>query len=102
MGAQGCLSIVTEYMALGNLHMLLKRGTRPVGWPVRVRMGIDVASGLAFLHAQSTPVLHLDLKSPNLLVDEHFRVKLADFGLAMYKKEDAEVKKKEAFQVSSW
>lgn len=41
---------------------------------------MDVASGLRFLHASN--IIHCDLKAKNVLVDEKFRAKVADFGLA--------------------
>jgi serine/threonine protein kinase len=42
----------------------------------------DVVSGLEFLHSANPPVLHNDLKSANILVDDSFRAKVADFGLS--------------------
>jgi len=41
-----------------------------------------VARGMHYLHSRSPPILHLDLKSPNILVDEKWRVKIADFGMS--------------------
>ena len=43
----------------------------------------DVLSGCAYLHALATPVIHRDLKPPNILYDERFRCKLCDFGTAL-------------------
>eukprot|EP00775_Hariotina_reticulata_P005078 gene5078-5319_t len=37
---------------------------------------------MAYLHTRSPPILHLDLKSPNILVDDRWRVKITDFGLS--------------------
>jgi serine/threonine protein kinase len=45
-------------------------------------VAVGVARGLAYLHTRSPPILHLDLKSPNILLDDRGRVKLADFGLS--------------------
>jgi hypothetical protein len=100
----GNLCIVTEFVPKGNLHNVLtkrKIGEAPtkIEWRTRVQMGIDLAAAVAFLHQQSPPVLHLDIKSPNLLVDKDMRLKLADFGLAREKShEDAAGVDKETFQ----
>lgn len=45
-------------------------------------VAVSVARGMAYLHTRSPPILHLDLKSPNILVDDRWRVKIADFGLS--------------------
>ena len=43
-------------------------------------MALETAKGVYYLHSCNPPVLHRDLKSLNLLLDESGRVKLADFG----------------------
>ncbi|WIA13712.1 hypothetical protein OEZ85_007265 [Tetradesmus obliquus] len=45
-------------------------------------VAVAVARGMAYLHTRTPPILHLDLKSPNILVDERWRVKITDFGLS--------------------
>ena len=52
---------------------------------LRYRMAEDCVLGMAYLHSLSPPVLHRDLKTLNLLVDENWRVKIADFGLSRIK-----------------
>ena len=49
-------------------------------WAWSLQVAADVCHGLEFLHASS--VLHRDLKSPNVLLDEALRAKICDFGLA--------------------
>ena len=77
-------AIVTEYVAAGSLWDALRdpRGDRV--WPVgrRFRVCCGVARGLAYLHAHTPPVLHRDIKSPNVLVDVGDVAKLCDVGLA--------------------
>lgn len=52
-------------------------------WPVIVKVAEGVACGMNYLHRhQPHPILHRDLKSANLLLDECFNVKICDFGLA--------------------
>jgi hypothetical protein len=38
---------------------------------------LDAAKGMLYLHAHAPPIIHRDLKSPNLLVDKHWRVKVS-------------------------
>lgn len=45
---------------------------------------LDAAIGMLYLHSRATPVIHRDLKSPNLLVDENWRVKVTDFNLSRF------------------
>ena len=49
--------------------------------PPPLPQAMDAAKGMLCLHAHSPPILHRDLKSPNLLVDAAWRVKVADFNL---------------------
>ena len=39
-------------------------------------MVLDAAKGMMYLHSSEPPVIHRDLKSPNLLVDKHWRIKV--------------------------
>lgn len=80
------LSILTEYLPRGSLFRLLHR---PAGEVLdqrrRLRMALDVAKGINYLHCLNPPVVHWDLKSPNLLVDKNWTVKVCDFGLSRFK-----------------
>ncbi|KAI7754178.1 hypothetical protein M8C21_012596, partial [Ambrosia artemisiifolia] len=51
----------------------------------RLKMAFDVAKGMNYLHKRNPPIVHRDLKSPNLLVDQNYTVKVADFGLSRLK-----------------
>ncbi|KAF5747830.1 serine/threonine-protein kinase CTR1 [Tripterygium wilfordii] len=81
------LSIVTEYLSRGSLYRLLhKSGAREVlDERRRLSMAYDVAKGLNYLHRRNPPIVHRDLKSPNLLVDKKYTVKVCDFGLSRFK-----------------
>ena len=62
----------------------------PLSWSMRLGVAIDVARGLAFLHARAAPVVHGDVKTANvLLTDPPIVAKLCDFGLARLVKSDA-------------
>ncbi|WVZ75199.1 hypothetical protein U9M48_023280 [Paspalum notatum var. saurae] len=81
------LSIVTEYLSRGSLYRLLHRhGTREnLDERRRLSMAFDVAKGMNYLHKRNPPIVHRDLKSPNLLVDKKYTVKVCDFGLSRLK-----------------
>ncbi|XP_052172673.1 serine/threonine-protein kinase CTR1-like [Diospyros lotus] len=81
------LSIVTEYLSRGSLFRLLhKPGAREaLDERRRLSMAYDVAKGMNYLHKRHPPIVHRDLKSPNLLVDKKYTVKVCDFGLSRLK-----------------
>ena len=74
--------IATEFMRRGSLHSILRANGGHLGAPRTHHAAVSVAKGMQYLHSRSPPILHLDLKSPNILVDDKWRVKIADFGLA--------------------
>ncbi|KAI4321443.1 hypothetical protein MLD38_034823 [Melastoma candidum] len=81
------LSIVTEYLPRGSLYRLIHRpaSSEMLDQRRRLRMALDVAKGLNYLHNLNPPIVHWDLKSPNLLVDKNWSVKVCDFGLSRFK-----------------
>ena len=74
--------IITEYMARGSLHGILHNKAAVLDWPLRLHVLSDAARGMLYLHTSRPPIIHRDLKSHNLLVDEFWRVKVCDFGLS--------------------
>ncbi|CAL5213958.1 unnamed protein product [Lathyrus oleraceus] len=77
------LLLVYEYVPNGtvadHLHgSKAKPGMLP--WPIRMNIAIETASALVYLHA--TDIIHRDVKTNNILLDNHFSVKVADFGLS--------------------
>ncbi|KAL4422446.1 hypothetical protein ABPG75_008643 [Micractinium tetrahymenae] len=77
--------IVSEYCAKGSLTDVLRRAKRSpadMPWTRRLEMALGAARGMLVLHAASPPILHRDLKSPNLLIDENWTVKVSDFNLS--------------------
>uniref|UniRef100_A0A3B1K7C3 Ankyrin repeat and kinase domain containing 1 n=1 Tax=Astyanax mexicanus TaxID=7994 RepID=A0A3B1K7C3_ASTMX len=72
-------AIVMEYMSRGSLDNLLT--THVLMWPKKFQMIHEVAMGMNFLHSMKPPVLNLNLKLSNILLDDHLHVKISDFGL---------------------
>ncbi|KAI5433635.1 LysM domain receptor-like kinase 3 [Lathyrus oleraceus] len=80
---EGFLFLVYEYMDNGNLSQHLHNSERePMSWSTRLQIALDVARGLEYIHDHSVPVyIHRDIKSDNILLNENFTGKIADFGL---------------------
>lgn len=75
--------LVYEYMPNGNLWDSLHHQRGFLDWPTRHRIALGVAQGLAYLHHDLLlPIIHRDIKSTNILLDEDFEPKVADFGVA--------------------
>nr|XP_034574400.1 serine/threonine-protein kinase EDR1-like isoform X2 [Setaria viridis] len=77
------LSIVSEYLPRGSLHKIIHRCE--IDEKRRIKMALDVARGMNCLHTSVPTIVHRDLKSPNLLVDDNWTVKVCDFGLSRLK-----------------
>ncbi|KAK9152868.1 hypothetical protein Sjap_000348 [Stephania japonica] len=76
--------LIYEYMPNGSLADLLhsKKGSL-LDWPTRYKIAVDAAEGLSYLHHDCVPpIVHRDVKSNNILLDEEFGAKVADFGVA--------------------
>ncbi|KAK9053538.1 hypothetical protein SSX86_024612 [Deinandra increscens subsp. villosa] len=78
--------LVYEYMAAGSLenHLLdLLPGKPPLDWSTRIKVAMQAAQGLEYLHETiDPPIIYRDFKSSNILLDKDFNAKLSDFGLA--------------------
>ncbi|KAF2317458.1 hypothetical protein GH714_022495 [Hevea brasiliensis] len=79
------LSIVTEFLPRGSLYRLIHRPNNQLDERRRLRMALDAARGMNYLHNCTPVIVHRDLKSPNLLVDKNWVVKVSDFGLSRMK-----------------
>ncbi|TKY52344.1 receptor protein kinase [Spatholobus suberectus] len=78
--------LVYEYVNNGNLEQWLHGAMRHHGyltWEARIKILLGTAKALAYLHEAIEPkVVHRDIKSSNILVDDDFNAKVSDFGLA--------------------
>eukprot|EP00554_Chaetoceros_debilis_P012138 CAMPEP_0194121236 /NCGR_PEP_ID=MMETSP0150-20130528/46221_1 /TAXON_ID=122233 /ORGANISM="Chaetoceros debilis, Strain MM31A-1" /LENGTH=917 /DNA_ID=CAMNT_0038813591 /DNA_START=673 /DNA_END=3422 /DNA_ORIENTATION=- len=67
--------IVSELCSLGSLRCLLDDDERQLPTDVRVKIALQVAEGMVYLHNQDPPIIHRDMKSHNILVHETFTEK---------------------------
>lgn len=79
------LLLVYEYMQRGSLeNHLFGRGAvvQPLPWDLRLKIAIDAARGLSFLHTSDREIIYRDFKASNILLDGSYNAKISDFGLA--------------------
>ncbi|KAF8019434.1 hypothetical protein BT93_G0194 [Corymbia citriodora subsp. variegata] len=76
--------LIYEYMQRGSLkNHLFKRGTLPLPWSTRMKIALDAAKGLAFLHEEGdVQVIFRNFKASKILLDADYNVKLSGLGLA--------------------
>ncbi|XP_057525356.1 proline-rich receptor-like protein kinase PERK8 [Amaranthus tricolor] len=76
--------LVYEFVPNGTLHDHLHNTKKaPMQWNFRVKVACGSARGITYLHEDCHPrIIHRDIKSANILIDNNFEAKVADFGLA--------------------
>ncbi|CAH8280254.1 unnamed protein product [Arabidopsis lyrata] len=79
------LALIYEFMPNGDLreHLSGNRSGSFINWGNRLRIALEAALGLEYLHSGCTPpIIHRDIKTTNILLDGQLKAKLADFGLS--------------------
>ncbi|KAH7431968.1 hypothetical protein KP509_07G001500 [Ceratopteris richardii] len=79
--------LVYDYMEKGSLDQWLFSDDAPkkaeLTWRVRSKIALGIAQGISYLHNEARErVIHLDIKPQNVLLDDSFEAKVADFGLS--------------------
>ncbi|KAG4936054.1 hypothetical protein AAZX31_18G130500 [Glycine max] len=83
--------LVYEYVPNQSLHdhFSVRRTSQPLTWEIRHKILLGIAEGMAYLHEEShVRIIHRDIKLSNILLEEDFTPKIADFGLARLFPED--------------
>ncbi|XP_076881465.1 receptor-like protein kinase HERK 1 [Bidens hawaiensis] len=86
----GRMILIYEYASNGSLNYHLQNmgNNHNDSWEQRVKIFLDVAKGLSYLHTNQgdqREIVHRDIKSANILLDENFEAKLGDFGLSVFR-----------------
>ncbi|TMW62189.1 hypothetical protein Poli38472_009682 [Pythium oligandrum] len=78
-------ALVVELVDRGSLWHVLRSHNTTLTPLDRAKFVLDTARGMKYLHHFNRPILHRDMKSPNLLVQNDFTIKISDFGLSRVK-----------------
>ncbi|KAM4130618.1 hypothetical protein ACJW30_01G114500 [Castanea mollissima] len=85
--------LVYEYLKNGTLndHLHKLQSTPLMSWAARIKVALDAARGIEYLHVYAVPpIIHRDIKSSNILLDDTWNAKVSDFGLSLMAPVDEE------------
>ncbi|XP_067855069.1 interleukin-1 receptor-associated kinase-like 2 isoform X2 [Heptranchias perlo] len=79
----GFYCLIYRYMSNGSLESKLQctNSADAISWDTRIDIAVGTARAIQFLHQSNVPLIHGNIKSSNILLDEYFTPKLGDFGL---------------------
>lgn len=73
--------LVMEYMARGSVHDVIHNPKICMPYELKLHLALQAAQGMNFLHSSKPPVIHRDLKSHNILLDDKWNARISDFGI---------------------
>lgn len=74
--------MITEYLPKGSLFDIIHTSKIQLTEKEKIKIAFDTAVGIKYLHSRQ--IVHCDLKSSNVFLDDHYNVKLGDFGLSRF------------------
>ncbi|KYQ90099.1 filamin/ABP280 repeat-containing protein [Tieghemostelium lacteum] len=77
---QGRMFLVSDYFERGSLYKIIHANEIPLSYVKIIHIALQAARGMQYLH--SLGIIHRDLKSGNLLIDNHWNVRISDFGVS--------------------
>jgi hypothetical protein len=76
------LCFVSEFMERGSLFDVIHKTPAELTWPRRIKIAIEGAAGLEYLHSLNPKVVHRDVKSMNVMIGQDFATRIGDFGIS--------------------
>ena len=79
------VGLVTELMSRGGLDAVIRKHGAAMSTSLKLKLVLDTAKGLSYLHSCQPPIIHRDMKPSNVLVSADFTAKIADLGLSTFR-----------------